>query len=101
MTCAIPALLLLALPAVAAAQETRDTVSLPEIVVTATRYPVAADSVAATVSVLQGDDLRARGQVDHPPGRIEHGKRERQPLRDLGRGDVHRGDGTEDLAQHR
>ena len=44
-----------------AAQETGDTASLPEIVVTATRYPVAADSVASTVTVLQGDDLRAQG----------------------------------------
>ena len=44
-----------------AAQEAGDTTSLPEIVVTATRYPVAADSVASTVTVLRGDDLRARG----------------------------------------
>ena len=48
-------------PRALGAQETRDTASLPEIVVTATRYPVAADSVAATVTVLRGDDLRARG----------------------------------------
>jgi vitamin B12 transporter len=45
----------------ARAQEVSDTTALPEIVVTATRYPVAADSVAATVTVLQGDDLRAQG----------------------------------------
>jgi vitamin B12 transporter len=45
----------------ARAQEVRDTATLPEIVVTATRYPVAADSVAATVTVLQGDALRAQG----------------------------------------
>ena len=51
----------LAGPAVLPAQEPRDTTSLPEIVVTATRYPVAPDSVAATVTVLRGDDLRARG----------------------------------------
>ena len=38
-----------------------DTTALPEIVVTATRYPVAADSVASTVTVLRGDDLRAQG----------------------------------------
>jgi vitamin B12 transporter len=61
------ALVLLALaplsphPAALNAQETRDTASLPEIVVTATRYPVAPDSVAATVTVLRGDDLRAQG----------------------------------------
>ncbi|MBA3260084.1 MAG: TonB-dependent receptor [Gemmatimonadales bacterium] len=54
------AALLLAPPAVAA-QETLDTASLPEIVVTATRYPVAPDSVAATVTVLRGEDLRAEG----------------------------------------
>ncbi len=57
---ALPAILLALAPA-AAAQETRDTASLPEIVVTATRYPVAPDSVASTVTVLQGDDLRAQG----------------------------------------
>ena len=55
-----PAAILLA-PSAAAAQETRDTASLPEIVVTATRYPVAPDSVGATVTVLRGDDLRAEG----------------------------------------
>jgi vitamin B12 transporter len=43
------------------AQEPGDTASLPEIVVTATRYPVAPDSVAATVTVLRGEDLAARG----------------------------------------
>jgi vitamin B12 transporter len=48
-------------PALAHAQEVRDTASLPEIVVTATRYPLAPDSVAATVTVLRGDDLRAQG----------------------------------------
>jgi vitamin B12 transporter len=55
--CAVP----LGAPAPVHAQETRDTVALPEIVVTATRYPVAPDSVAATVTVLQGDELRAQG----------------------------------------
>jgi vitamin B12 transporter len=45
----------------AAAQVAGDTASLPEIVGTATRYPVAPDSVAATVTVLRGEDLRARG----------------------------------------
>ena len=52
---------LLFIPGGLDAQETRDTVSLPEIVVTATRYPMAPDSVAATVTVLKGDDLRAQG----------------------------------------
>jgi vitamin B12 transporter len=58
------ALLAMALPcapATTAAQAVGDTTSLPEIVVTATRYPVAADSVASTVTVLRGDDLRAQG----------------------------------------
>ncbi|MGH7580072.1 MAG: TonB-dependent receptor, partial [Gemmatimonadales bacterium] len=52
---------LVATPGALGAQELGDTASLPEIVVTATRYPVAPDSIAATVTVLQGDDLRAQG----------------------------------------
>ena len=48
-------------PSALRAQEVRDTASLPEIVVTATRYPIAPDSVASTVTVLRGDDLRAEG----------------------------------------
>jgi vitamin B12 transporter len=48
-------------PAVLPAQEPADTTRLAEIVVTATRYPTTPDSVAATVSVIRGDDLRARG----------------------------------------
>ena len=55
------AAILLGAPGALGAQETRDTASLPEIVVTATRYPVAPDSVASTVTVLRGDDLRAQG----------------------------------------
>jgi vitamin B12 transporter len=55
------AAVLASLPAAASAQVSRDTASLPEIVVTATRYPVAPDSVAATVTVLRGEDLRAQG----------------------------------------
>jgi vitamin B12 transporter len=43
------------------AQESRDTTMLPEIVVTATRYPVSPDSVGVTVTVLRGEDLRAQG----------------------------------------
>jgi vitamin B12 transporter len=54
-------LCLLALPRALDAQERSDTASLPEIVVTATRYPVAPDSVASTVTVLRGEDLRAQG----------------------------------------
>jgi vitamin B12 transporter len=55
------ALALLSAPPTLAAQVAGDTTSLPEIVVTATRYPVAADSVASTVTVLRGEDLRAQG----------------------------------------
>ncbi len=55
-------ILLLILPGTAVrAQGVRDTVSLPEMVVTATRYPVAPDSVATTLTVLKGEDLRAQG----------------------------------------
>lgn len=46
---------------VAVTQQRRDTLRLPELVVTATRLPEAPDEVPATVTVLQGDDLRARG----------------------------------------
>ncbi len=48
-------------PAALAAQEPTDTTRLAEMVVTATQYPTMPDSVAATVSVIRGDDLRARG----------------------------------------
>lgn len=57
----LPLLAVLLGPAALGAQEAGDTASLPEIVVTATRYPVAPDSVASTVTVLRGDDLRAQG----------------------------------------
>lgn len=53
--------LLYATAAALAAQERADTARLPEIVVTATRYPVSADSVGVSVTVLRGDDLRAQG----------------------------------------
>jgi vitamin B12 transporter len=43
------------------AQEPQDAAELPEIVVTADRYPVPADSVAAAVTVLTGEELRAQG----------------------------------------
>ena len=43
------------------AQERGDTATLPEIVVTATRYPVSPDSLGVSVTVLRGDDLRAQG----------------------------------------
>jgi vitamin B12 transporter len=60
LAAAAPLLLVLAtrLPA-----QERDTAAatLPEIVVTATRYPASPDSVAASVTVLRGEELRARG----------------------------------------
>jgi vitamin B12 transporter len=45
----------------AAAQQPIDTTALPEIVVTATRVPTKADSLGVSVTVLQGDELRAQG----------------------------------------
>lgn len=38
-----------------------DTVTLPPVVVTATRVPVAADAVSSAVTVISGASLRARG----------------------------------------
>lgn len=46
---------------VAVAQETPDTVPLRELVVSATRVPMQRGAIAASVTVLQGDDLRQRG----------------------------------------
>ncbi len=43
------------------AQTPRDTVALPEVTVTATRYPVPSESLAATLTVLRGEELRAEG----------------------------------------
>ena len=42
-------------------QETQDTTRLAELVVTPTRLPTPADQVVSSVTVLAGDDLRARG----------------------------------------
>lgn len=50
-----------ATPAAALAQDTRDTVRLKELVVTATRVPTPRASVAASVTVVSGDELRTRG----------------------------------------
>jgi vitamin B12 transporter len=52
---------LLAAPTLLQAQEPRDTARLRDIVVTATRYPVPPESLAATLTVLRGEDLRAQG----------------------------------------
>jgi vitamin B12 transporter len=43
------------------AQEPRDTVQLPELVVTATRLPMPLASTTAAVTVISGDALRAHG----------------------------------------
>ena len=43
------------------AQDTRDTVQLPEIVVTATRLPMPLASTTAAVTILTGEDLRSHG----------------------------------------
>jgi vitamin B12 transporter len=48
-------------PAVTAAQGGLDTVALPPVVVTATLVPMRVDDVSATVTVLSGAALRARG----------------------------------------
>jgi vitamin B12 transporter len=45
----------------AAAQQPLDTTALPEIVVTANRYPTRADSLGVSVTVLRGDELQAQG----------------------------------------
>jgi len=42
-------------------QETQDTTRLAELVVTPTRLPTPADAVVSSVTVISGDDLRARG----------------------------------------
>jgi vitamin B12 transporter len=49
------------MPVTLSAQEPLDTVALPEVVVTATRYPVSADSLGVSVTVLKGDELRTQG----------------------------------------
>ena len=43
------------------AQEAQDTTHLPELVVTPTRLPTSPDAVVSSVTVITGDDLRARG----------------------------------------
>ncbi len=52
--------LLLAPMAALPAQQRSDTTNLSEIVVTATRYPVPPESLAATLTVLRGEDLQAQ-----------------------------------------
>ena len=43
------------------AQEPRDTVQLPELVVTATRLPMPLAATTAAVTVISGDELRSHG----------------------------------------
>ncbi|MCH7473543.1 MAG: TonB-dependent receptor [Gemmatimonadetes bacterium] len=43
------------------AQDVADTTRLEDIVVTATRVPISANAVTSSVTVLQGEELRARG----------------------------------------
>jgi vitamin B12 transporter len=59
----VPVIALAALPAQrpVAAQQPRDTIRLDSVVVTATRLPLPRAAVAAAVTVLTGDLLRARG----------------------------------------
>jgi vitamin B12 transporter len=45
----------------ASAQAGQDTTRLKELVVTATRLPTSPDQVVSSVTIIQGDDLRARG----------------------------------------
>lgn len=54
-------MLWLVLPVPLAAQTGRDTVTLPPVIVTATRLPVPIDAVSAAVTVIRGEDLVARG----------------------------------------
>jgi vitamin B12 transporter len=55
------ALVIAAASAVPAGAQERDTVMLREIVVTATRLPTPRDAVPNAVTVVTGDELRARG----------------------------------------
>src|SRR5438094_806863 len=53
--------LLALVPAALAAQQSRDTVVLDPVVVTATRIPTPASAVPAAVTVISGAELRAQG----------------------------------------
>lgn len=55
------ALLLFGAPAVSHAQQTQDTVELDRLVITATRVPLARAVLSASVTVLPGQELRAKG----------------------------------------
>ena len=64
--CSVRALAVVALfPFVALAAEVAATdAELPAVQVTATRTPEPADRVPASVTVISGDELRARGAID-------------------------------------
>lgn len=53
--------MVVALPAALDARQSQDTTRLETVTVTATRVPVSAASVTSSITVLQGDELRARG----------------------------------------
>ena len=54
VTCLVPS-------GTARAQAAQDTTRLEDIVVTATRVPISAEAVTSSVTVLRGDELRAKG----------------------------------------
>ncbi len=58
---AIAAVLLVTRSTAATGQDTQDTTKLAELVVTPTRLPTPPDAVVSSVTVIEGDDLRARG----------------------------------------
>jgi len=60
LSCALAIAVLL--PGATAAQAASDTIPLDSLFVTATRQPLARDAVPAAVSIIGGDDLRARGE---------------------------------------
>lgn len=47
-------------------QQPRDTIRLPELIVTANRLPMPANAVSASVTVITGEQLRAAGIRDLP-----------------------------------
>jgi vitamin B12 transporter len=51
----------LLLPPILHAQDARDTTRLQDLVVTATGAPTPADAVVSSVTIIEGDELRARG----------------------------------------
>ena len=61
LTLAATLCLLSAAAGAARAQDVADSAGLADIIVTSTAVPMPADAVASAVTVLQGDDLRARG----------------------------------------